>query len=39
VAEYYEHKGRLVSVNGDLPVGEVSGQVFGAIEHRDGNCL
>jgi len=39
VAEYYEHKGRLVSVNGDLPMGEVAGQVFGVIEHRDGNCL
>jgi adenylate kinase len=39
VAEYYEHKGRLVSVNGDLPMGEVAGQVFWAIEHRDGNCL
>ena len=39
VAEYYEHKGRLVSVNGDLPVGEVTGQMFYVIEHRDGNCL
>jgi len=39
VAEYYGHKGRLVSVNGDLPVGEVAAQVFRAIEHRDGNCL
>ena len=28
VAEYYEHKGRLVSVNGDLPVDEVTGQIF-----------
>jgi hypothetical protein len=26
-------------VNGDLPVGEVSGQMFYVIEHRDGNCL
>jgi adenylate kinase len=39
VAEYYEHKGRLVAVNGDLPVGEVTGQIFWVIEHRDGNCL
>jgi adenylate kinase len=39
VAEYYEHKGRLVAVNGDLPVGEVTGQLFYVIEHRDGNCL
>ena len=39
VAEYYEHKGRLVAVNGDLPAGEVTGQIFWVIEHRDGNCL
>lgn len=39
VAEYYEHKGRLVAVNGDLPVGEVTGQIFWVIEHRNGNCL
>jgi adenylate kinase len=39
VAEYYEQKGRLVSINGDLPMAEVTGQVFYVIEHRDGNCL
>jgi adenylate kinase len=39
VAEYYEQKGRLVSVSGDLEVGEVTGQIFWVIEHRDGNCL
>jgi adenylate kinase len=39
VAEYYEQKGRLVPMNGDLPVGEVTGQMFWVIEHRDGNCL
>jgi adenylate kinase len=39
VAEYYEQKGRLVAVNGDLPAGEVTGQIFWVIEHRDGNCL
>ena len=39
VAEYFEHKGRLVAVNGELPVGEVTGQLFYVIEHRDGNCL
>jgi len=39
VAEYYEQKGRLVAVNGDLPVGEVTGQIFWVIEHRNGNCL
>jgi adenylate kinase len=39
VAEYYEQKGRLVSVNGDLEVAEVTGQIFWVVEHRDGNCL
>jgi len=39
VAEYYEQKGRLVSVNGDLEVGEVTGQMFWVIEHRGSNCL
>jgi adenylate kinase len=39
VAEYYQHKGRLVAVNGDLAAGEVTGQIFSVIEHRDGNCL
>jgi adenylate kinase len=39
VAEYYEHKGRLASVNGDLDIGEVTGQIFWVVEHRDGNCL
>lgn len=35
VAEYYEHKGRLVSVNGDVPVKEVTEQILQAIEdHR-----
>jgi len=31
VAEYYQEKGRLVAVNGDLPVDEVSEHVFRAI--------
>ncbi len=31
VADYYEHKGRLVSVNGDLPVDEVTAQVLAVI--------
>jgi hypothetical protein len=26
-------------VNGDLDVGEVTGQIFWVVEHRDGNCL
>ena len=32
VAEYYKRKGRLVSVSGDLPVEQVSAQIFRAIE-------
>jgi len=32
VVEYYERKGRLVPVNADLPVDEVSEQVFREIE-------
>jgi adenylate kinase len=39
VAEYYEQKGRLVAVKGDLAAGEVTWQIFWVIEHRDGNCL
>ncbi len=39
VAEYFEQKGRLASVNGDLEVAEVTGQIFWVVEHRDGNCL
>ena len=35
VAEYYERKGRLVSVDGDLPVDQVTEQIFQVIEsHR-----
>ncbi len=34
VADYYEQKGRLVSVNGDLPVGEVTGQIIWVVEHH-----
>jgi len=34
VAEYYEQKGRLVPMNGDLPVGEVTGQIFWVVEHH-----
>ncbi len=32
VADYYERKGRIVSVNGDLPSDQVSGQIFRVIE-------
>jgi adenylate kinase len=34
VAEYYEQKGRLFSVNGDLEVAEVTGQIFWVVEHH-----
>ena len=32
VADYYERKGRLVSVNGDLPVEDVTAQIVRVIE-------
>jgi adenylate kinase len=32
VAEYYRRTGRLIPVNGDLPMGEVTGQIFRIIE-------
>jgi adenylate kinase len=35
VADYYWNKGRLVSVNGDLPVAEVTAQIVRAIEQQD----
>jgi len=34
VAEYYARKGRLVSVNGDLPVNQVTEQIFKVIESQ-----
>jgi adenylate kinase len=34
VAEYYARKGRLVSVNGDLPVDQVTEQIFKEIESQ-----
>jgi adenylate kinase len=36
VADYYEPRGRLVSVNGDLPVEQVSDEVFREIENHAG---
>ena len=32
VAEYYQRTGRLISVNGDLPMGEVTAQIFRILE-------
>ena len=34
VADYYERKGRLVAVNGDLPVEEVTAQVLRVIQDQ-----
>jgi adenylate kinase len=35
VAEYYQRTGRLISVNGDLPMDEVTAQIFKILEdHR-----
>lgn len=37
VADYYDQKGRLVSVNGDLPPDEVTAMVFQVVQgYRDG---
>ena len=36
VAEYYERKGRLIPVDGDLPVDEVSGTLFREIATHSG---
>ena len=33
VADYYEQKGRLMSVNGDLPVDQVTAQIFCIIDN------
>ena len=33
VADYYERKGRLMSVNGDLPVDQVMAQIFCVIDN------
>jgi adenylate kinase len=37
VAEYYEEKGRLVSIDGSLPVDQVVKQIFQAIETHAGD--
>ena len=34
VADYYERKGRLMSVNGDLPVDQVTAQIFCIIDNH-----
>jgi adenylate kinase len=34
VADYYEHTGRLKSVNGDLPVDQVTPQIFCLIDNQ-----
>jgi len=38
VADYYQDKGRLVSVNGSLPAEQVSEQIFRVIESRAWGC-
>src|SRR5579862_9695537 len=34
VADYYQRTGRLVSVNGDLPVDEIAKQIYGILEEH-----
>jgi len=38
VVDYFDHKGRLVSVNGSLPVDQVVEQVFREIEAHASHC-
>jgi adenylate kinase len=35
VADYYQRTGRLISVNGDLPMDEVTAQIFRILEDRN----
>ncbi|MFZ0997407.1 MAG: adenylate kinase, partial [Candidatus Sulfotelmatobacter sp.] len=35
VADYYQRTGRLISVNGDLPMDEVTEQIFRILEDHD----
>ena len=39
VAEYYARKGRLASVDGDLPINQVTEQIFRVIESQRGVAL
>jgi adenylate kinase family enzyme len=34
VADYYERTGRLISVNGDQPMDEVTKRIFRILEER-----
>ncbi len=34
VADYYEQKGRLVSLNGDVPADKLTQQIFSILEHQ-----
>jgi adenylate kinase len=36
VADYYERTGRLISVNGDRPMDEVTGEIFRILEDHHG---
>ena len=34
VADYYQAKGRLMTVNGDLPMDQVTSQIFCIIDNQ-----
>jgi adenylate kinase family enzyme len=34
VADYYQGKGRLMTVNGDLPMDQVTAQIFCIIDNQ-----
>jgi adenylate kinase len=34
VADYYQEKGRLMTVNGDLPMDQVTAQIFCIIDNQ-----
>jgi len=38
VVEYYRGQGRLVTVNADLPIAQVTAAVFGVIDGHRGDC-
>jgi adenylate kinase len=38
VIEYFRKQGRLVTVNADQPIAEVTAQIFGVMDSHAGNC-
>jgi adenylate kinase len=38
VAEYYRGQGRLVTLNADMPIGQVTAEIFGVIDAHREHC-